>query len=131
MARDRRCTAPSCSRWALVDSTYCSVHIKTVPTPAAPPTWTSSLLSDRLAESIKAAGNDPGLEGELAVLRWATARVMTELADDPIEQARLIARLCAATAQVARTTRQISGDSADSLTSAITTILTELGDFPA
>lgn len=131
MARSRRCHSDGCTRWATADSNHCSTHNGgTTTDPAPPPAWTSSLLSDQLAVRIRVAGEDPDLQGELSVLRWATAKVMTDLADDPIEQARLIARLCAATAQVARTRRQITGDSADSLTSAITQILTELGDVP-
>lgn len=132
-----RCRTSGCTRWATADSNHCSLHIAnpqadTRPLPAGealPATWTSSLIPIELAQQIAGAGEIPTLEGELSVLRWILAKVMTELSDDPIEQAKLISRLCAAAATVARTNRVISGAAGDQLIDHITGVLQELGEI--
>lgn len=132
-----RCRTSGCNRWATADSNYCSAHLRdpeadTAPNPegkALPSTWTNNLLPVELAEKIAGAGEDPNLTGELSMLRFAAAKVMIELSDDPIEQARLLARLAAAAATVARANRVISGAAGDQLIDHLTGILTELGEI--
>ena len=72
------------------------------------------------------AASDGGVADELAVLRIVMARLMAE-ETDPVVLAKAISRVAAVSIQAARAQRAISGQLAEGLTEALTTILAELG----
>ena len=66
-----------------------------------------------------------GVTDELAVLRIVMARLLAE-EEDPVTLANAVARVASVSIQAARAQRAISGQLAEGLTDALTTILTEL-----
>jgi hypothetical protein len=83
------------------------------------------LLGDRLGEVMAQAAAEAGVSEELGALRIVMARLLTE-EEDVVTLAPLIARIASVSIQAARVQRAISGQLAESLTEAITTILAEL-----
>jgi hypothetical protein len=83
------------------------------------------LFGERLAGVMEQAAAEAGVGDELAVLRIVMARLLAE-EDDPVVLAKAISRVAAVSIQAARIQRAISGQVAESLTDAITTILAEL-----
>jgi hypothetical protein len=83
------------------------------------------LLGERLGEVMAQAAAEAGVADELGALRIVMARLLTE-EDDPVVLAPLIARLASVSIQAARAQRAISGQLAETLTEALTTILTNL-----
>lgn len=120
-----RCAEPACTRWAMADTSYCSNHQPRSAQDALP-SWARESLDVQLARSVLAAGEDPRLDGELGMIRSCLADVLTEELLDTKTRAILIAKLALAAASIARTRRTLSGDQADGLTEALTTILLEL-----
>jgi hypothetical protein len=83
------------------------------------------LFGDRLNALMGQAAAEGGVADELAVLRIVMARLLAE-ETDPVVLAKAISRVAAVSIQAARAQRAISGQLAEGLTDAITTILTEL-----
>jgi hypothetical protein len=83
------------------------------------------LLGERLGEVMAEAAAEAGVADELGALRIVMARLLTE-EEDLVVMARLIARIASVSIQAARVQRAISGQLAESLTEALTTILAEL-----
>ena len=82
------------------------------------------LLGERLGEVMAQAAAEAGVAEELGALRIVMARLLTE-EDDPVVLAPLIARIASVSIQAARVQRAISGQLAETLTEALTTILAE------
>jgi hypothetical protein len=83
------------------------------------------LFGGRLGELMARAAEEAGVTQELGALRIVMARLMEE-EDDLIELAPLIARIASVSIQAARVQRAMSGQLAESLTEALTTILAEM-----
>ena len=83
------------------------------------------LLGERLGEVMAQAAAEAGVGEELGALRIVMARLLTE-EDDPVVLAPLIARIASVSIQAARVQRAISGQLAESLTEALTSVLTNL-----
>ena len=83
------------------------------------------LLGDRLGEVMAGAAAEAGVANELGALRIVMARLLTE-EEDLVVLAPLIARIASVSIQAARVQRAISGQLAESLTEALTTILADL-----
>jgi hypothetical protein len=83
------------------------------------------LFGGRLGELMTQAAEEAGVTQELGALRIVMARLMEE-EDDLIELAPLIARIASVSIQAARVQRAISGQLAESLTEALTSILAEM-----
>ena len=71
------------------------------------------------------AAGEAGVGDELGALRVVMARLLTE-EDDLVVLAPLVARIASVSIQAARAQRAISGQLAESLTEALTSILTEM-----
>ena len=71
------------------------------------------------------AAAEAGVADELGALRVVMARLLTE-EEDLVVLAPLIARIASVSIQAARVQRAISGQLAESLTEALTTILADL-----
>jgi hypothetical protein len=84
-----------------------------------------ALLGRRLGEVMAEAAGEAGVADELGALRVVMARLLTE-EDDLVVLAQLVARIASVSIQAARVQRTISGQLAESLTEALTTILTDL-----
>src|SRR5918998_441108 len=84
-----------------------------------------ALLGRRLGEVMAEAAGEAGVGDELGALRIVMARLLTE-EDDLVVQAQLVARIASVSIQAARAQRAISGQLAESLTEALTTILTDI-----
>jgi hypothetical protein len=86
------------------------------------------LVGKRLAATIKEAAQAAGVDDEIGALRVVMARLLGELQTDrdPLKVAGAIVRIAAATIAAQRAKRLISGQAADDLTDAISTILEEL-----
>ena len=83
------------------------------------------LFGERLSGLMAQAAADGGVADELAVLRIVMARLVNE-EDDPVTLAKAVARVAAVSIQAARAQRAISGQIAEGLTDALTTILMEI-----
>jgi hypothetical protein len=83
------------------------------------------LLGERLGEVMAEAAAEAGVADELGALRIVMARLLTE-EEDLVVQARLIARIASVSIQAARVQRAINGQLAETLTEALTAILTNL-----
>jgi hypothetical protein len=84
-----------------------------------------ALLGRRLGEVMAEAAGEAGVGDELGALRVVMARLLTE-EDDLVVLAPLVARIASVSIQAARAQRAISGQLAESLTEALTSILTEM-----
>jgi hypothetical protein len=84
-----------------------------------------ALLGRRLGEVMAEAAGEAGVGDELGALRVVMARLLTE-EDDLEVLAPLVARIASVSIQAARAQRAISGQLADSLTEALTAVLTNL-----
>src|SRR5687768_4874228 len=84
-----------------------------------------ALLGRRLGEVMAEAAGEAGVADELGALRVVMARLLTE-EDDLEVLAPLVARIASVSIQAARAQRAISGQLAESLTEALTSILTDL-----
>ena len=71
------------------------------------------------------AAAQAGVADELGALRIVMARLLTEQ-DDPVVLAPLIARIASVSIQAARVQRAISGQLAETITEAVTSILVDL-----
>jgi hypothetical protein len=84
-----------------------------------------ALFGEQLSALMAQAAADGGVADELAVLRIVMARLLAE-ESDPVTLAKAIARVASVSVQAARAQRAITGQLAEGLTDAITTILAEL-----
>jgi hypothetical protein len=84
-----------------------------------------ALLGRRMGEVMAEAAGEASVGDELGALRIVMARLLTE-EDDLVVLAPLIARIASVSIQAARAQRAISGQLAESLTEALTSILTDL-----
>jgi hypothetical protein len=84
-----------------------------------------ALLGRRLGEVMAEAAGEAGVGDELGALRVVMARLLTE-EDDLVVLAPLVARIASVSIQAARAQRAISGQLAESLTEALTSILTTI-----
>ena len=75
--------------------------------------------------SCSAAAEEAGVTHELGALRVVMARLMEE-EDDLVVLAGLVARVASVSIQAARIQRAITGQLAESLTDAVTTILADI-----
>jgi hypothetical protein len=78
-----------------------------------------------LGEVMAEAAGEAGVGDELGALRVVMARLLTE-EDDLVVLAPLVARIASVSIQAARAQRTISGQLAESLTEALTSILTTI-----
>ena len=83
------------------------------------------LFGERLGELMAQAAADGGVTDELAVLRIVMARLLAE-EEDPVTLAKAVSRVASVSIQAARAQRAITGQLAEGLTDAMTTILAEL-----
>jgi hypothetical protein len=83
------------------------------------------LFGGRLGEVMAQAAEEAGVVTELGTLRIVMARLMEE-EDDLEVLAGLVARVASVSIQAARIQRAITGQLAESLTDAVTTILADL-----
>src|SRR3954454_15324785 len=83
------------------------------------------LFGGRLGEVMAQAAEEAGVTAELGMLRVVMARLMEE-EDDLVVLAGLIARVASVSIQAARIQRAITGQLAESLNDAVTTILADL-----
>ena len=83
------------------------------------------LFGGRLGEVMAQAAEEAGVADELGALRIVMARLMEE-EDDLVVLAGLVARVASVSIQAARIQRAITGQLAESLTEAVTTILADL-----
>ena len=83
------------------------------------------LFGGRLGEVMAQAAEEAGVADELGALRIVMARLMEE-EDDLVVMAGLVARVASVSIQAARIQRAITGQLAESLTDAVTTILADL-----
>ena len=83
------------------------------------------LFGGRLGEVMAQAAEEAGVAAELGALRIVMARMMEE-EDDLVVMAGLVARVASVSIQAARIQRAITGQLAESLTDAVTTILADL-----
>ena len=83
------------------------------------------LFGGRLGEVMAQAAEGAGVADELGALRIVMARLMEE-EDDLVVLAGLVARVASVSIQAARIQRAITGQLAESLTDAVTTILADL-----
>lgn len=83
------------------------------------------LFGERLGDLMAQAAADGGVTDELAVLRIVMARLLVE-EEDPVTLAKAVSRVAAVSIQAARAQRAITGQLAEGLTDALTTILAEL-----
>jgi hypothetical protein len=84
-----------------------------------------ALLGRRLGEVMAEAAGEAGVGDELGALRVVMARLLTE-EEDLVVLAPLVARIASVSIQAARAQRAISGQLAESLTEALTSILTTI-----
>jgi hypothetical protein len=84
-----------------------------------------ALLGRRLGEVMAEAAGEAGVGDELGALRVVMARLLTE-EDDLEVLAPFVARIASVSIQAARAQRAISGQLAECLTEALTTILTDI-----
>lgn len=87
------------------------------------------LIDQAVRQVIEAAGVDRSLEDEIGALRIVLQRViaMDALHGEPRETAATVARLVDSIVRAVRAQRALSGDLADDLASALTTVLIEMG----
>jgi hypothetical protein len=83
------------------------------------------LFGGRRGEVMAQAAEGAGVADELGALRIVMARLMEE-EDDLVVLAGLVARVASVSIQAARIQRAITGQLAESLTDAVTTILADL-----
>ena len=83
------------------------------------------LFGGRLGEVMAQAAEEAGVTAELGMLRVVMARLMEE-EDDLVVLARFIARVASVSIQAARIQRATTGQLAESLTDAVTTILADM-----
>jgi hypothetical protein len=83
------------------------------------------LFGGRLGEVMAQAAEEAGVTHELGALRVVMARLMEE-EDDLVVLAGLVARVASVSIQAARIQRAITGQLAESLTDAVTTILADI-----
>jgi hypothetical protein len=83
------------------------------------------LFGGRLGEAMAQAAEEAGVTDELGALRVVMARLMEE-EDDLVVLAGLVARVASVSIQAARIQRAITGQLAESLTDAVTTILADI-----
>lgn len=83
------------------------------------------LFGDGLGEVMAQAAEQADVSDELGALRIVMARLMEE-EDDLVVLAGLVARVASVSIQAARIQRAITGQLAESLTDAVTTILADL-----
>lgn len=83
------------------------------------------LFGGRIGGIMQQAASESGVDDEIAILRIVMARLVAE-ETDPVTLAKAISRVAAVSIQAARARRAISGQIAEGLTDAITTILMEM-----
>ncbi|CAA9547173.1 MAG: hypothetical protein AVDCRST_MAG19-464 [uncultured Thermomicrobiales bacterium] len=83
------------------------------------------LFGGKLGGLMAQAAEEKGVGDELGALRFVMARLLAE-EDDPVTLAKSVARIASVSIQAQRAQRAISGQLAEGLTDAITSILTEL-----
>lgn len=154
MMAGRRCARAGCRAWAMRGRRYCSAHrhdeAEPRPTPdhdveidplierlerseafaAAVRAGQQDELIDRAVQQVIAQiGGERSLGEEIGALRIILKRVIAldGLEGDPRETAATAARLVDAIVRAVKTERALSGDLADDLSSALTTVLIEMG----
>lgn len=87
------------------------------------------LVDQTVRRVIEAAGVDRSLEDEIGALRVVLQRVIAvdALHGDPRETAATVARLADSIVRAVRAQRSLSGDLANDLVSALTTVLIDMG----
>lgn len=87
------------------------------------------LIDQAVRQVIEAAGVDHSLDDEIGALRIILKRViaMDALDGDPRETAATVTRLVDSIVRAVRAQRALSGDLANDLTAALTTVLLEMG----
>lgn len=139
----QRCARPGCRAWAMRGKVYCSSHRTDEDQPAPDGRAIRSNLFADLARAgkhddlvertirvlVESSGGELSLAEEIGSLRLVLRRVMAidGLDSDPRDTAQTVARLANAIVYAVRAQRSISGQLADDLTGALTTILIEMG----
>lgn len=153
MMAGRRCARAGCRAWAMRGRYYCYAHRHEE---AEPPHHSDNadrdILTGRLERSdafaaaaragrqeelidravqqvIEQIGGERSLGEEIGALRIILKRVIAldALEGDPRETAATAARLVDAIVRAVKTERALSGDLADDLSGALTTVLIEMG----
>lgn len=153
----RRCERPGCRAWAMRGGRFCWAHRHAadgLPTTQSETQFDESdaepsaraQRSARFAEAVRAGrrdelveravaavlaaiGGDLSLEQEIGALRLVLQRViaMDALDGDPRDIAPTITRLVDGIVRAVRAQRTVSGELADDLSAALTTVLIEMG----
>jgi predicted HAD superfamily Cof-like phosphohydrolase len=138
----QRCARPGCRAWAMRGAAFCRAHRDEEEGSARSRSERSeafakavragdihALIEQAVQQVISQAGADLSLEREIGALRIVLSRViaMDALHGDPAATAATVARLVDSIVRTVKTQRAISGDLADDLAGALTTILIEMG----
>ncbi len=134
MNRGRRCEHPGCRAWAMRSERLCRAHLprnQVDLVDAKPPIRERSVLERRVDDVVARVASEAGLEraslaDEIGALRLVLARLLAE-EEDATRLATSIPRVVDAVVRAVRAQRAISGETAESLTSAVTQVLIDLG----
>lgn len=134
MNRGHHCEYPGCRAWAMRGERLCRAHLPRIPLNESddlPPDRERSDLERRVDEVVARVASEAGLEresltDEIGALRLVLARLLAEEADTT-RLATSIPRVVDAVVRAVRAQRAISGEVAESLTSAVTQVLIDLG----
>jgi hypothetical protein len=86
------------------------------------------ILGQRVVDLLREVAAEAGVSDELAILRLVMARLLAE-EDDPVALANTIARVASVSIRAAQVQRAISGQLADTLTEALTSLLTNAANL--
>ena len=86
------------------------------------------ILGQRILDLLRDIAAEAGVNDELAILRLVMARLLAE-EDDPVTLANTIARVASVSIRAAQVQRAITGQLADTLTEALTSLLTNMTEL--
>lgn len=134
MRRDR-CAIAGCLNYAAPKRDRCSAHRDTVELPSGDAEAVAFRVAldgghyramlGSLADDIRLAAEESGVSNEIGVLRLVMAKLLAE-ETDPAKLSSGIAKIAGVIIQAQRAQHTLSGQSADTLTDAVATILEEL-----
>jgi hypothetical protein len=86
------------------------------------------ILGQRILDLLRDVAAEAGVSDELAILRLVMARLLAE-EDDPVTLANTIARVASVSIRAAQVQRAITGQLADTLTEALTSVLNSVASL--
>src|SRR5262245_20119517 len=86
------------------------------------------VLGQKIAALLREVAAEAGVSDELAILRIVMARLLAE-EDDPVTLANAIARVASVSIRAAQVQRAITGQLAETLTEALTSLLNNIIDL--